>query len=547
MKSLRIALCQINPTVGDLKGNAGKIVEYYKRAQAFEPDIVVFPELSLTGYPPEDLVLRESFLRETRKHLEMIAKQIEAPVCIAGFVGTRNGKIFNSAAVIKGSRILTIYSKHSLPNYGVFDEKRTFSPGARPGIIKVKGVPVGLSICEDIWENNPALNPCIQQAKKGAKILINISASPFHAGKLDDRLELLKRRTKETGCPIVYVNMAGGQDELVFDGRSLVMDQKGNLVLLAKSFKEDLKLIEFNLNRNGLEALDRMDREVLPKGVEEIYRALVLGTRDYVQKNGFKNALVGLSGGIDSALTAAIAVRAIGKERVLGITMPSKYSSSGTRTDARRIAENLGMKFLAVPIRDIFNAFLKILSPSFKGTKTGIAEENLQSRIRGAILMPLSNKFGHLVLTTGNKSEVSVGYSTLYGDTAGGFAVLKDVPKQVVYQLAEHVNQKSGKAVIPESTIERAPSAELKYNQKDQDTLPPYEILDRIIKGYVEEDRGFKELAGKGLNRNILKKVIRMIDSNEYKRRQTPPGIKITPKSFGRDRRMPITNRFSEF
>ena len=547
MKSLRVALCQINPTVGDLKGNAARITEFYKKALVFEPDLAVFPELALTGYPPEDLVLREGFLQETQCYLDKIASEVEEAACIVGFVQSKRKGIFNSAAVLKSGKISALYSKHSLPNYGVFDEKRYFVPGSDLGLVRIKGIPVGLSICEDIWENDPILSPCIRQAKKGARILINISASPFHAGKLDLRARLLKKRTEQTGCHVVYVNMAGGQDELVFDGRSLVMDEKGDCVVLAKSFEEDIKIADFNLKGKRLTAVDRMDREYLPAGSEEIYKALVLGTKDYVEKNNFKNVVVGLSGGIDSALTACVAVDALGKDRVLGLTLPSKYSSVATRKDARETAARLGIRFLSVPIQPVFEAFLKALAPHFKGARPGVAEENLQSSIRGTLLMAFSNKFGHLVLTTGNKSEVSVGYSTLYGDTAGGFAVLKDVPKTVVYLLSEYVNEKSGREIIPRSVLRRAPSAELKPNQKDQDTLPPYDLLDRIIKGYVEEDKGFNQLLKEKFKRPVLEKVIKMIDLNEYKRRQTPPGIKITPKSFGRDRRMPITNRFTEF
>lgn len=565
MKKIKIALCQINPTVGDLAGNQEKIVGFYRRAMRMaRPDLVVFPECALTGYPPEDLLLSESFVKENICHLKNMAKEFKEATVIVGFVYKANQKKYNSAAVIKNSKISAVYSKHILPNYGVFDEKRYFSYGTGVGIINVKGIPIGMSICEDIWEGDLTISPCMKQAKAGAKILVNISASPYYAGKFQNRLSLLRERVKQTHCPIVYVNMVGGQDELIFDGRSTVLDQKGKLAVLAKSFEEDLKFIEFtdengtfsNGRLTGLPICQRRShrklgnfcqKENLLKGTEEIYQALVLGTRDYVEKNGFKSVVVGLSGGIDSSLVACIAVDALGRDRVIGVTMPSRYSSEGTRSDAFRLAQNLGIKFLNIPIERVFKSFLKTLSPFFKGTKAGIAEENLQSRIRGMLLMALSNKYGHLVLTTGNKSEVSVGYCTLYGDTAGGFAMLKDVPKTVVYKLSDWVNKKLGKEIIPQSVIARAPTAELKPNQKDQDSLPPYELLDKIIKGYVEEDLGYEDLLKRGFKGGILKKVIKMIDSNEYKRRQSPPGIKITPKSFGKDRRMPITNRYKEF
>lgn len=548
MKSIRIALCQMNPTVGDLEGNSRKILEgYWKAAQRFKTDLVVFPELSLCGYSPEDLVLRKSFVDQNRKFMNRLAQKMTGPACIVGYVRRKNGKTLNSAAVIQNARISSNYSKKILPNYGVFDEKRIFAPGEDSGIFRIKGIPIGLNICEDLWEEDLKLSPCAHEVKKGAKILINISASPYHAGKMNERLKILQRRARQTHCPIVYVNMVGGQDELVFDGRSMVVDQKGTLILLAQSFKEDVQVVSFELQgRSGVSVTESRKREPLLTGAGEIYQALVLGTKDYVEKNKFKGILIGLSGGIDSALTACIAVDAIGKHRVTGVTMPSKFSSRGTRRDAEKIAKNLGIHLQTIPIGQLMDAFTRALSLSFKGTKPNIAEENIQSRIRGTLLMALSNKFGHLVLTTGNKSETSVGYCTLYGDTAGGFAVLKDVPKTVVYQLALYVNQRTKKTIVPGSTIRRAPTAELKVNQKDQDTLPPYVLLDQIIKGYVEEDLDLETLRKRRFNKVVLTRVIKMIDQSEYKRRQSPPGVKITPKSFGRDRRMPITNLFSE-
>lgn len=550
MQSLRMALCQINPTVGDLSGNSEKIIHFYRKAiQQRQPDLVIFPECALPGYPPEDLVLSESFLRSNMQRIQIIAKEMKQSVALVGFVQYKNGKAFNSVAVIKDSKIVTVYSKHSLPNYSVFDEKRYFSAGQNAGIFKLKGIPIGCSICEDIWESNLKINPCLNQASRGAKILINISASPYHAGKFNDRLRLLRTRVRQTRCPIVYVNMVGGQDELIFDGRSIVLDRQGNLVALGKPFEEDLKVVEFEFadGRATFRVDARIETETQLKGIEEIYRALVLGTRDYVEKNGFKSVVIGLSGGIDSSLTACLAVNALGKERVVGVRMPSRYSSQHTFNDAKIMANNLGIKCLTIPIENVFKAYLKTLAPIFKGLKPNITEENLQSRIRGTILMALSNKFGHLVLTTGNKSEVSVGYCTLYGDTAGGFAVLKDVPKTIVYQLSQYINQKAVRPIIPRTVLVRPPTAELRPNQKDQDTLPPYDLLDKIIRHYVEEDKGFKALLRKGFKKAILSRVIWMIDANEYKRRQSPPGIKITPKSFGKDRRMPITNRFLQF
>lgn len=555
MKTLRIAICQINSTVGDLDGNSKKIIKFYSQAIQNSPDIIIFPECALPGYPPEDLLLREDFIQSNLDHLKIIANEVKDSCLIVGFIDRRKEGIYNSAAIVKNKKISTVYHKHSLPNYGVFDEKRYFVPGNLPGVLKINGIPIGISICEDIWENNLKINSCLIQAKKrGAKILINISASPYYAGRFQDRLKLLQRRVKQTGCPIVYVNMSGGQDELIFDGRSTVLDRKGHIVLLSKSFEEDLKFVDFEMDEKSklvypsTYTLNNTAKltEPLSTGTEEIYQALVLGTRDYIEKNGFKSVLVGLSGGIDSSLVACIAVDAIGKERVIGVTMPSRYSSNETKTDALRLAENLGIQCLTIPIEEVFTAFLNTLFSAFKNMQPNIAEENIQSRIRGTILMALSNKFGHLVLTTGNKSEVSVGYCTLYGDTAGGFAVLKDVPKTVVYQLSKFVNKKSGKTIIPETVIVRAPTAELKPNQKDQDSLPPYDLLDKIIQGYVEEDKGFKELLGQKFPKEILSRVIKMIDANEYKRRQSPLGIKITPKSFGKDRRMPVTNRFTD-
>ncbi len=557
--SLKIAVCQINSTVGDLKENGDKIVSYYREACKKGADLAIFPECALCGYPPEDLLLRSSFLKSNEVTLKKIAKEIKETRALIGFAHREKDKIYNSCALLGNGKILSIYSKRDLPNYGVFDEKRYFTPGTGLGLIKIKGQLLGISICEDIWTDSSE-NIYLKQAKKGAELLINISASPYHAGKFKSRYNLLRRRALQTHLPILYVNLVGGQDELVFDGRSFAVDRYGKIVLRAKSFEEDIKIFQLSpvvipakagIQKDNFTGLDSRfrgndDLEPLSQEIEDIYAALRLGTRDYVEKNGFKSVLIGLSGGIDSALTAAIASDALGPQRVLVVTMPSPYTSNETLSDSKKLAENLKIKILTLPIHALFDSYLKALESSFLGKERDITEENLQSRIRGTLLMALSNKFGSLVLTTGNKSEVSVGYSTLYGDTAGGFAVIKDISKTMVYKLSEYINKKAGREVIPQSTIDRPPTAELKENQRDQDTLPPYDILDRMIQGYVEEDKGFEALSRKGFDPELLKKVIHMIDMSEYKRRQSPPGIKMTPKAFGRDRRMPITNKYKE-
>ncbi|OGR79265.1 MAG: hypothetical protein A3I11_08260 [Elusimicrobia bacterium RIFCSPLOWO2_02_FULL_39_32] len=546
---MKIALCQINSTVGDIESNAKKILDFHHRAVSqFGADLTIFPECALPGYPAEDLLLRKNFIQKNMDCLKELAFQIKDSFAIVGFINKDKNGLYNSAALLGSSKILELYSKQALPNYGVFDEKRYFEPGQKTKIFKILNIPMGISICEDIWVKHQP-NICVKQSKLGAKILINISSSPFFAGKFKLRLNLLKKRVKESKCPLIYVNLVGGQDELIFDGRSTAIDHRGNLIALAKSFEEDIKIVQVESSKKSNLSFIKVEKnkEELILEVEEIYKALVLGTKDYVEKNHFKSVLIGLSGGIDSALTAVIAKEALGKEKVIGVTMPSRYSSNETLDDAKKIAENLNIKFMRIPIENLFKTYLETLTPHFKELKPDITEENLQSRIRGTILMALSNKFGSLVLTTGNKSEISVGYCTLYGDTAGGFAVLKDVPKTLVYKLAEFINKKEGKEIIPATTIKRAPTAELKPNQKDQDSLPPYDLLDQMIQYYVEEDQGYKELLKKGFESGIVSRVIKLIDSNEYKRRQSPPGIKITPKSFGKDRRMPITNGFSQF
>ena len=541
---IRIAVAQINPIVGDLAGNQDKIVDYIHRAKIQEVDIVAFPELAICGYPPEDLLYKDHFVRDNIKVLRSLVKETKGITAIVGFVDTdRTKKLYNAAAVITNRKIKGIYRKEELPNYGVFDEKRYFHQGKDNKIFLIAGQRVGVSVCEDIWSDNGI---CQDQAKKGAKLLINISCSPYDIGQLKKREQILKKRTKQTKTFICYVNLVGGQDELVFDGGSLVIDPKGKIVASAKQFEEDLMVADIAIGktRSKKQSLKRHMSKRLSQN-ERIYQALILGTRDYAWKNGFQKAVLGLSGGIDSALVATIAADALGKENVIGVTMPSRYTSKETKSDAKRLADNLGIQFIESPIEKMFKTYLSEMKSELKGTKFGLAEENLQARIRGNILMTLSNKFGWLVLTTGNKSEVAVGYCTLYGDMTGGFAVIKDVPKTKVYELAKFRNGK-GKAVIPASTIKRAPTAELRANQKDQDSLPPYNVLDPMLYEYVEKHRSLKQMARQN-NRILIKNIITLVDRSEYKRRQAPPGIKITPRAFGRDWRLPITNRYKEF
>jgi len=552
---LRVALAQINPTVGDLAGNKEKIIQYIAKAREYEVDIVVFPELAVCGYPPEDLLLKDYFVKDNVKALKSLLKETRGLTAVVGFVDQdKEGHLYNAAAVMIDGKLKTIYHKQELPNYGVFDEKRYFKPGRSNARSNMGGYPAAVSICEDIWEG-----VCQKQAKAGAKLLINISSSPYDMGKLRKRQRLLKGIAKETKAYICYANLVGGQDELVFDGGSLVIDPKGKVIACAREFEEDLIVADLNLGtkkassqrgpilyclssglRLGIKQISK------PSGVlERIYKALVLGTRDYAKKNGFQKVLIGLSGGIDSSLVAVVAVDALGKENVIGVTMPSRYTSEGTRTDARKLADNLGIRFMEMPIEGVFKAYLDTLAEHFCGLTPDITEENIQARIRGNFLMALSNKFGWLVLTTGNKSEVAAGYCTLYGDMSGGFAVIKDVPKTIVYALSRLINKRD-KEVIPESIIQRPPTAELRENQKDQDSLPPYEDLDEMLKEYVEEHCSLAKMAGKK-DIDLVKKVITLIDRNEYKRRQAPPGIKITPRAFGKDWRLPITNKYKEF
>ncbi|MBI4744342.1 MAG: NAD+ synthase [Actinobacteria bacterium] len=578
MRTIRVAMAQINPVVGDLKGNKEKILDFVGRAKKLNVDILTFPELAITGYPPEDLLLKPHFVRDNQEILSEIVKEVNKIAVIIGFVDSdENGDLYNAAALVHNRELRGIYRKILLPNYGVFDEKRYFKSGPHHLIFVLNGTTFGINICEDIWF---ADGPAKAQVKKGrAEIILNISSSPYHAGKGIKREEMLKERAVQNKAIICYNNLVGGQDELIFDGQGLIFDNKGNVVARGEAFKEDLIVADLNPEEVFTERLTDSDfyqeaeiddlsikkvvlseikssgpkpllpvKEVRRMGrTEEIYNALILGVRDYIGKNGFKKTVIGLSGGIDSALVAVIAVDALGRENVVCVSMPSVYSSTETQYDAKVLADNLGVEFITIPINDIYKGYIETLKIQFKGLKENIAEENIQARIRGNILMALSNKYGWLVLSTGNKSEMSVGYATLYGDMAGGLAVIKDVPKTYVYELANYRNATQGSYLIPESILKREPSAELKPDQKDTDTLPPYSVLDPILESYIEEDKSFDDILRMGYEKEIIEKVISMVDRSEYKRRQSPPGIKITPKAFGKDRRIPITNRYRDY
>ncbi len=575
-KHLRIALAQVNVTVGDFNGNAEIIEKNIQRAKEKHADMVAFPELTITGYPPEDLLLRPQFIRDNIQYLEKIATQCSGITAIIGFADQAKVGIHNAAAVIHDGRIAAVYHKIHLPNYGVFDEKRYFEPGRSTMLLESDHLKIGLNICEDIWVENSVTES--QALFAGAEVIVNISSSPFHSGKVEERENLLRQRAVHNRAVICYVNIIGGQDELVFDGNSLIVDENGAIAARGKHFDQDLIVFDLDVDRirkkrNSDETFQNnktnfkpaftcetikmplhssAEKRLLSKTdsppqfnqIEEIYQALVLGTRDYVRKNGFSKVVLGLSGGIDSALTAAISVDALGAENVVGVSMPSTFSSPSSMTDAELLAENLNIQLMTIPIQDTFEQYQKMMNQIFHGLPFGITEENIQARIRGNIIMALSNKFGWLALTTGNKSEVSVGYCTLYGDMAGGFAVIKDVPKTMVYRLSRSLNESRGKEIIPENTIVKPPSAELRPDQKDEDSLPPYEILDPILTDYVENNATMDQLLKAGFDEKTVRKVIRLVDSSEYKRRQGPPGIKITPRAFGRDRRMPITNQY---
>lgn len=574
MRTLRIGLAQINPTVGDLQGNGQKILDYIGRARELGVDLVAFPELAITGYPPEDLLLKPDFIQANLDCLQQIVEGSRSITTVVGFVDSADD-IYNAAAIIHDGALAGVYHKMYLPNYGVFDENRYFQAGTDYPVFRLQETTIGVSICEDIWY--PTGPGEVQALAGGAEVIVTISASPYHAGKGLARERMLATRAADNVAIVAFCNLVGGQDELVFDGNSVVFDERGELVVRGKQFEEDLVVADLDVGsvfrqrlhdpRRRKERLaadvGKVSRITLPElksqgektplstrtterldPLAEIYQALVLGTRDYVRKNGFQKVVIGLSGGIDSSLTAAIAIDALGKENVVGVFMPSRYSSEESREDAGKLAENLGIEFLVIPVDETFQAYLDVLAAPFAEMEPDVTEENVQARIRGNILMALSNKFGWLVLTTGNKSEVSAGYCTLYGDMAGGFAVIKDVPKTLVYQLAGHKNALAGREVIPRRVFEKAPTAELRPDQRDEDTLGPYATLDPILHAYVEEDQGLDEIVALGFDEATVRRVIGMVDRNEYKRRQAPPGVKITPRAFGKDRRLPITNQY---
>ena len=571
----RVALAQVNPTVGDLEGNSAKIIAHIEKAQETGADIVLFPELAITGYPPEDLLLKPKFITDNLACLEEIARHVDDILAIVGFVDNQE-YIHNAAGVLYQGRLAAVYHKICLPNYSVFDEKRYFQPGERPLVFEWNGIKFGLNICEDMWVPEAVIES--QAFRGGAEVMMNISASPYIMDKRKERLSIAMSRARVTRTLFVYLNLIGGQDELVFDGDSFIVNHRGDLLVETRPFQEDFVVADLDVAkarkfRESDPSYNLFKKEFRPpyeinfvslepptrekskppirirsvkalEPLEEIYQALVLGTRDYVRKNGFTKVVIGLSGGIDSALTAAIAVDALGSENVVGILMPSQYTAEASMRDAQAVAKNLNIATETIPIQTIFEAYLETLQPVFKDRPPDVTEENIQARIRGNILMALSNKFGWLVLTTGNKSETSVGYCTLYGDMAGGFAVIKDVPKTLVYKLSRHRNKAAGRPVIPESILTKPPTAELRPGQTDQDSLPPYELLDDILEEFIERDKSVKEIIEQGYPREVVKEVARLVDRNEYKRRQAPPGIKITPKAFGKDRRMPITNRY---
>lgn len=575
MRRLRIGLGQINTTVGDFSGNTNKILDEISKARSLGVDMLTFPELAVCGYPPEDLLFKPHFLQENLRSLNRIVKHTEGITVIVGFVDAKED-IYNAAAVIHDGKLIHVYHKIYLPNYGVFDENRYFKAGYKCPVFTIAGIGVGVNICEDIWYE---AGPTTAQAYSGAEVIVNISASPYSFGKHGDRQRMLSTRASDNVSVIAYCNLVGGQDELVFDGNSMILDEKGYLLNRGKRFEEDLVVTDVDVEsvfrtrlhdprwrqetllreeegRRGPKIVvseapvpgekpalaERKLSEYSPAG--EVYEALVLGTRDYIRKNGFEKVVIGLSGGIDSTIVATIAADALGSENVVGIAMPSQYSSKGSISDSEQLAENLGIKLLVIPIREALDAYLNMLADTFKGTEPNLTEENLQARIRGNLLMAASNKFGWIVLTTGNKSEMATGYTTLYGDMAGGFAVIKDVPKTMVYDLCRYRNEIAGKEIIPLSVIEKPPSAELRPDQKDTDSLPPYELLDPVLTAYVEEDKSVEQIIASGIDAEVVKKAARLVDMSEYKRRQAPPGVKITPRAFGRDRRLPITNKY---
>lgn len=561
---MRIALAQVNPTVGDIAGNTKIIIDYARRARAAGARVVVFPELVVTGYPPRDLLLKPSFIDDSLRAVETIARETEGIDAIVGYPARNEHEVgrplWNAAALLRGGRVVSSHFKTLLPTYDVFDESRYFEPGpaeARNILIDIDGVPVGLSICEDLWNDERLIarrlyhtNPIAQLHSAGARLMLNCSASPFVVGKHAFREELFASQVRQFGCPLVYVNQVGGNDELVFDGCSCVFDANGNVIARAKAFEEDLLIVDVPLQGDraarvhDAEGHVRDARATVPTGIASIHRALILGLKDYMRKCGFKSAVVGLSGGIDSAVVAALAVEALGADKVTGVAMPSRYSSDHSIADAKALAANLGIAFHVIPIREPHAAFETALADVFAGRVPDVAEENIQARCRGVILMAISNKFGSILLTTGNKSEIAVGYCTLYGDMAGGLAVISDVPKTDVYRLARHLNDRAGRPIIPEGTLTKPPSAELRPNQTDQDSLPPYDVLDAILFRYVEEEKSAKQIIADGFEPAVVERVIRLIDLSEYKRRQAAPGLKVTSRAFGMGRRMPIAQRY---
>ncbi|HZQ83154.1 MAG TPA: NAD+ synthase [Gaiellaceae bacterium] len=531
---MRLALAQINSVVGDIDGNAARVVDWLGRAREANADLVLFPELCITGYPPEDLLLRPGFVRAAKRAVDEVAKATHGITALVG-APLYDGVLYNACFVLSDGEIRDVYRKHHLPNYGVFDEERYFEPGNDQVLVDIAGTTVGLTVCEDIWVPGP---PASELGAAGAKLVANISASPFHVGKDREREDIVRRSAAENGCMVALCNTVGAQDELVFDGNSVVVAANGEVIARAAGFEEELLVVDLDGGGGGPIAPRLDDLEQMRLGLE-------LGLRDYVTKNGFGDVVIAVSGGIDSALVAALCVEALGPERVHGVSMPSRYSSQGTRGDAQRLAESLGIDFREIAIEPVVEAFTAALASSFAGRAPDLAEENLQARIRGTIVMALSNKFGWLVIATGNKSELSVGYSTLYGDLAGGFALIKDVYKTDVFRLSRWLNERAGRELIPVSIIERAPSAELRADQRDEDSLPPYPKLDKVLEAYVELDRSREELSQDGFEPEVVDRALGMIDRAEYKRRQAPPGVKLRPKAFGRDRRTPITNRWT--
>jgi len=577
LHNIRFGIAQINSTVGDLNGNTRKIAEFIDRAKSLGVDLLTFPELAITGYPPEDLLLKPQFIKQNRESLDKIIEHSLGIAIVVGFVDS-DADIYNAAAVLYNKKLVGVYHKFYLPNYGVFDENRYFQAGKECPVFTIYGIGIGITICEDIWYET---GPATVQASAGARLLVNISASPYHAGKGLSRERMLATRAADNVAIVAYNNLVGGQDELVFDGNSVIFSEKGEPIARGRQFEEDLVVADLDMEsvfRSQLhdprrrketpwvkKELGRITKfEVSNEGpvvtkpplplrqverlseIAEIYQALVLGVRDYVRKNGFEKVVIGLSGGVDSSLVATIAADALGAENVIGISMPSRYSSPGSKSDAEALARNLGIEFRVIPIERAFSSYSETLAEAFKGAQPDSTEENIQARIRGNILFALSNKFGWLVLACSNKSETATGYTTLYGDMAGGFIPLKDVPKTTVYKLAQYRNRQAGKEVILPAILTKAPSAELRPNQKDTDTLPPYDVLDPILKAYVEDDLAIDQIIAMGFDRDTVVRVARLVDKSEYKRRQTAPGIKITPRDFGRDRRLPITNRFGE-